>query len=126
MRTKVAIVKAGEWGILSQAEGDYDYLVERLTDTVDQATTGSGPDASKAAESRVVGSTKEALSWLGRRGVIVFVSRGMCREAQQVASEYPGIRVVLFTGLVPEGEVIFISKGWGLDHEQVERVLFYG
>lgn len=125
MLQKVALVKAGEWGSKRQDKGDYDELVERLTNIVEEARQEAGPDRCKikAAKSYVAGSTQEALSWLGGHGVIVFVSRVMATEAKEVASKHPGIRVILFTGLIPEGEVVFISHGWLLQRKEMERIL---
>ena len=43
---------------------------------------------------------------------IVFISRGMLSEARQIKDDYPKLRVVIFTGLLPEpGEYLnYISK----------------
>ena len=101
---RVAIVNAGEWGDMKQSRGDYDLLVEELE--------GILKEAKPAAQVSVVPSTQDALYWVGTDiGCIVYITRGMTREAKKVTAEHPDIRVVLFTGLLPEGEVVFVKKG---------------
>ena len=122
--TKVAIVKAGEWGDLRQGKGDYDSVIERLEVALREAKRAI--DSQPAAAVQVVQSTQEALSWVMGSGTIVYISRGMIREAEKVAAEHLSVRVVLLTGLLPEGRVVFVNKTWISSAEQVENVVLRG
>lgn len=106
---KVAIVNAGEWGGLRQDHGAYHGLVETLKESLKEAKRSDGQFA---AQVRVVPSTQDALFWVGTSGgCIIYITRGMIREAKKVAAEYSDIRVVLLTGTLPEGEVVLVRKG---------------
>ena len=109
MQTRVAIVKAGHWGNLRQSKGDYDFVVQELEASLKEAASSDGKPC---AEVRVVESTEEALAWLYSRGIIVYISRGMTDEAKKVAAEHRYIRAILFTGVIPDGEVVFLRKSW--------------
>ena len=119
---KVAIVKAGQWGNLLQASGDYDDRVERLEQWLKEARS---TDDQPVAEVLVVKTTDEALAWMGGgSGAIIYVSRGMTEEAKKVAAEHHRIRVTLFTGRVPSGEVVFLMEDWiSFSVEQVRDVV---
>ena len=121
MQTKVAIVKAGEWGNRRQSEGHNDELVERLERWLNEARWGT--DDQPAAEVRVVKTTDEALAWVAGRGAIVYVSRGMAEEAKKIATEHRYIRVTLFTGLIPDEEVVFVQNNWISSAKQVQDVV---
>ena len=122
MTTKVAIIKAGEWGKLSQAGGDYDHFTRQLQDTLDEAEqkrwTGG---KEKAAEVKVVKNVDEARAWLSGKGVAIFLTRGMQYVAEALAKESPKMRVLVFTGLLPEGKVIYISKDWTTSIDRIKE-----
>lgn len=44
--------------------------------------------------------------------IVIFISRGMEEEAERFAEAFPRIKVVVFTGAIPDGKVIWVSKGW--------------
>ncbi|MBI4132395.1 MAG: hypothetical protein HY474_02060 [Candidatus Sungbacteria bacterium] len=120
---KVAIVNTGGYGDHSAEKGSYDSLVETLERTLKQARRS---DQQPAADVSVTRSTEEALQWVGGYGTVVYVTRGMGRDAKKVAEEHPGVRVVIFTGAVPEREVFWFSKWWVSDTEQLEAVVLKG
>ncbi len=120
--TKVAIIDAGEWGSLRHANGDYSDFVKHLERAAGGARRWEGSTTSPAADVKVVASVDEARSWLGGDGVAIFISRGMVRAAKALASAYPRMHVILFTGLVPEGEVVFIDKRW-FEPRFLERII---
>lgn len=57
----------------------------------------------------------EKLKTFPRANVVVFPSRGAIDDAKEVASKYHDVRVVVLTGLPPQGEVLFVDKGWDSD-----------
>jgi len=55
---------------------------------------------------------------------VVFISRGMEKEAERIAKAYPKVRVIVFTGLIPEGKVIWVKKAT-VDIETVRKIVLY-
>ncbi|MDP3762900.1 MAG: hypothetical protein Q8Q97_02405 [bacterium] len=119
MPTRVAIVNEGEWGAVKREEGDYDEFAGTLEKCLTEATWSDG---NKKAEVKVVKNSEEALSWLQNAGAMIFVTRGMLWKAKEIAQKHRHIRVVLFTGLIPEGEVIFAEKAY-LNREQIKAIV---
>lgn len=118
VKTKVAIVKQGEWGSLHQSHGDYDLLTKELERRLHDEPDRTHPDRpdERRFDVKVTKNTQDALSWInGSGGAIIFISRSMIAEAKRVASEHPRLRVIVWTGLLPEGEVIFAYKGEGVE-----------
>lgn len=54
---------------------------------------------------------------------LVFVTRGMLREAEQIKLKHPHLRVVLFTGAFPEDHVIILQKDFAPSF--VERAVLH-
>lgn len=120
---KVAIVSQGEWGTVSRAKGSYDYFERYLHEIADLAVEGPEPDRRKAAESQIFISLENALGWLNGYGVMVFTTRGMEAKAEEIAQKHPDIRVILFSGLIPSGRVVYVDKGWDLPSKVLEKIL---
>jgi hypothetical protein len=101
---------------VSASKGDYDVLItsfsEELEGMTQLATIGEGRE--KVATTITVKSTDEAIALIKGGGdhSLVFLSRSMIHKAREVKKLYPKIRVVVFTGLIPDDEVIILSKGW--------------
>jgi len=77
---RVAIVKKGEWGSLSQKRGDYDAFVRIIKSRLDPVATVG-----------VFENTKEALDSLQGHGVLIFLTRGIIDEADEIARENPQV-----------------------------------
>ena len=111
MSNSIAIIDAGKWGEMFRERGDYDGHASTLKASLEE----------RDVEVQVATSTDEAQSWLASRGggTALFTSRGMVREARQLISTDPKIRVVLFTGLVPvpvpDDGIVWVGKAWPLD-----------
>lgn len=129
MEKRVAIVDKGEWGVVKRARGDYADLNERLKKALEAAETSDlRGHKEKAAEVRIVHDVKEASEWLqeyGGYGVIIFTTRGTLGEAKRFAEQFPKIRVILLTGLLPEGEVVLFNKAWLRDREQIVELVLH-
>ncbi len=82
-----------------------------------------GGRTEKAAEVHVARSINEALGILRGNGILVFVTRGMLGEARRIKHQHPEIRVVVFTGDVPDDEVLIADKTLELTIEQPKRVI---
>jgi hypothetical protein len=118
MKIKVAIVKQGEWGGLHQSAGDYDLLTEELERRLRDEPDRTHPDRpdERHFDVKVTRNTQDALAWISGSGdAIIYISRSMIAEAKRVANEYPRLRVIVWTGLLPESEVIFVYKGEGVN-----------
>ncbi len=123
---KVIIVKEGEWGTLSTKKGDYDSWLSILQEAVEDAVReGPGGKKEKVATVEVVDTLDEALKKLQNERIdaIVFKSRGMLNEARKIKQEHRRTRVIVFTGLIPDDEVILIDKGWLLGREEIQRII---
>ena len=126
MTKRVAIVDEGEWGDVRRARGDYADLNKRLKMALEAAETSSlSGHKEKAAEVKIVQSVKEAGEWLQGYGAIIFTTRGMLGEAKKFAEQFSKIRVILLTGLIPEGEVVLFNKAWLRDRKQIEEIVLY-
>jgi|SRR3989344_23031 len=116
--TKVAIIKSKGWGWTKPEE--YDSLAEELRDALAREKY---TDGGERAEPRIFSMASEALAWLDGYGSMIFLSRGDIDVAKEVASKHPDVRVVLYTGLLPKGEVIYIGKAWGSNRLLVNATL---
>lgn len=123
---RVIIVKEGEWGMLSTEKGDYDAWLGILQRAVEDAVAESLDGKKlKMATVEVVDTLNEALEKLrnGRIDAIVFNSRGMLDQARKIKREHRNTKVIVFTGLIPDDEVILVDKGWLLDKKQIQRII---
>lgn len=117
--SRVVIVAEGGYGGLDDL--DYlkfiDVLIRQLTDTTPEFSHEPVLDVKVAVH------TNEALEQLGGMGTIVFISGSMLGEAKRVKAQHPSVEVVLFTGLMPDNEVILIDKAWFLDGRALRRII---
>lgn len=101
---KVVIVNAGGRLSLSAGKGDYDNIVESLLRQIDGFESSNHCD--------VVNSVEAARGLLNITDVVIFVTAGLLSEARRIKQSHPRIRVIVLTGLIPEDEVILLSKLW--------------
>lgn len=106
--TKVAIIKPKGRGWVKPEE--YDRITEEFHDELARVKYSDGGER---AEPQIFSTASEALPWLNGYGAMIFLSRGDIEVAKETARAFPNIRVVLYTGLLPKGEVIYIGKAWG-------------
>lgn len=113
-RKKVCVVKGYTWGIVSQDSADE--TVETMASSLRRATVkdySSGEEV-LAADVEVVDRV-ELDQRLGRfpvPDVVVFPSRGAVEAAKRIAAQMPRMKVVVLTGAIPDGEVLFVDKLW--------------
>lgn len=79
------------------------------------------------AEVEVMETANDALRLImGEKiDVLVFISRGMMTKARKIKKEYPKLKIVLFTGLIPDEEIILVSKGWLLGVKETQRIILF-
>jgi len=129
---RVIIVKEGHWGDLRQEKGDYDDTVDLLREVLNEAERikdGTYYEKEKAAEVLVVSSLAEGLKKVTHPEsgcTLVFVTRGMLREAERVKGEHPYLRVVLFTGLFPREDHVIILQNDSIPQLIEHAVLHWG
>jgi len=120
-------VAKGSWSAMKP--GDYRDLIEIYQRTIDEAKEPKlppGKGEEKAATVEVVETVAEVERRIRERGdihAVVFVSRGMKREAEKFATTYPSVRTIVFTGLVPEGKVIWIDKNWATNSKVIQDII---
>lgn len=121
---KIVIVKEGSWGSLTRQEYEnWVDLVKRIMEGAEEVNPLTH-QKEKAAEVEVVETLSDALKQLGTTDILVFVTRGMLSEARKVKRGHPRVKVVLFTGLIPDDEVILVSKRWAKP-EVIRTILLY-
>lgn len=108
MYQRVFIVKEGSWGSV-EAES-YQGQIEMYRRTLEEAKDSRGD---KLADVKTIETAKEAEERAKMEAdVVVFISRGMGEKAERLAKAFPRVKVIVFTGAIPEGKVIWVSKGW--------------
>jgi len=113
---RIVIVKEGQWGTVTREE--YEQFIELLKRSLEEIKTKNYTTGQeeKAAEVVVIDTAQEVKNLLKKNkwavDILMFVSRGMESVAEKIAAEYPRIRVVVFTGFIPDGKVIWFTKTW--------------
>jgi hypothetical protein len=102
---RVVIVNTGGRRLLLAEKGGYDSFVAFLKDRIE------GLKEEKIIV-EVVTSVEEAMKFFSRMGVLIFITLGMLNEARRIKESHPWLRVIVFTGLLPEDEVILFHKRW--------------
>jgi hypothetical protein len=124
---KVLIVKEGRWGLVEPKE--YQEQIEFYQKVLDRAEAPSlyGRGKEKAAEVRLVETAEEAekITRIERVKAIVFVSRGMEVQAEKFAEAFPKTKVIVFTGAIPEGKVIWVNKACMSDSKQIQDIVLW-
>lgn len=128
MPKHVAIVAEGSWaGMRNQ---DYDAWTESMVVKLRAVRrrnyrTGTDTEEPRATvEVVTLAELREKLKRIpGRPDVVIFRTRDMAREAHAIKREYPHARVIVFSGLLPEDEVIFVDKGWDLSAEATTSIV---
>jgi len=120
---KVLICKDGGWGMVKPDE--YQDLIDILKRVLEDVTVpGLNGKIEKAAEIKVV--TTEEVEKILKSGThvdtLVFFSRGKERIAENIAAAYPRTKVVVFTGLLPEGKVVWVEKRT-LSIETIQKIV---
>ncbi len=117
MPKRVFIVKEGHWGSVEPKE--YLEQIEIFKEVIESAEDSLGK---KLAQVTIIETAKEAQEKVTGSDAVIFISRGMERVAEKMASENPRVRVVVFTGLIPKGKVIWFDKGW-FDRKAIQNVV---
>ncbi|OGZ33325.1 MAG: hypothetical protein A3I88_00145 [Candidatus Portnoybacteria bacterium RIFCSPLOWO2_12_FULL_39_9] len=120
---KVVIVREGQWGLVKKES--YEEFIEILKEILEKAVSPDGKE--KIAEVEVVETSAEALLKLRMGGIdtLIFISRDKLAEARQIKKVHRRLKVVLFTGLIPEEEIILVDKGWLLDSREIKHIVLY-
>lgn len=125
---RVVIVNAGGFGRLDASNGDYDGfigLLSRFLDTLTQNAPVTGKEE-KAVIVEVVTSVEEAEGRVnqGQVDCLIFITRGLLAEAKRIKMKHPhqGLKVIVFTSLMPENDLILLDKSW-LSSEALKAVI---
>lgn len=132
---RVIIVGEGTWG--QATPGDYKDLVELFRDSLGGAVDSYSIPGSDQAENEkifrveVVATAVEAEQIIKSAALnqpiekVIFVSRGMELIAERLAATYPQIRVIIFSGLVPEGKIVWVNKSVIHDSNTLKDIVRY-
>ena len=111
MIRKVIIVNDGARGWMSSAKGDYDRFVGDLKVRIEALRDRSVPSNPRPyAEVEVTPSTESVRQKLQTTDVLIFVTLGKRDEAEAIQKQFPRLKVIVFTGLLPDREVILLPK----------------
>ena len=55
--------------------------------------------------------------------MVVFISKGMEREAEKIARENPRVRVIVFTVHIPEGKIVWALKSATASRELIQDIV---
>lgn len=119
----VLMVKGFTWGIVKQADADTtaDIFVRELRSAMvhDPKTK----ENHRAAMVDVVhyNELEQRLGTHPNPDIVVFPSRGAVVVARRLAAERPRLKIVVLTGKIPDGEVLFVDKGW--DDSTIRQVI---
>ena len=119
MYQRVFIVKEGQWGSVKPEE--YKSIIELYKRVLERALDARG---NKMATVEIIETAKEAEKRAEMEAdVVVFISCGMGEEAERFAKSFPRIKVIVFTGDIPKGKVIWVSKGWAADSKTIQNIV---
>ncbi len=108
----VVVVTSGQWGSVTPAE--YKDFADIIKDELEAESRRRQAGSERGLTVLLAPTVEEALEKfnVGGSGSLIFLSRSEASRAEEIAAQYPRLQVVLFTGLIPEGKVIYISKAW--------------
>jgi hypothetical protein len=132
---RVIIVAEGQWGQLKPE--DYQPQIEMFRRVLEEAEEPYGSEGRqvgtrKTIQVQVAKTVAEAEMMIKdaaidtRPEVVIFISRGMEAIAERFAAIYPKIKIIVLTGLIPEGKVIWVHKGWLLGSKFLQNIVLRG
>lgn len=115
----IFIVKEGQWGLVNPE--DYQKQIEFYKSILEAAKDSRGE---KKARVKIVATAEEAERRAGMEAdVVVFISREMEVAAEKLAKNLPRIKVVVFTGAIPKGKVIWVDKAGTADRKMIQQIV---
>ena len=96
---------------------NYNSFVESLAELLsilEPVSLSTSEPTRKLAEVKVVTSLEEAEVEVkeGRADLLIFVTIGLCYEAERIKKEHPELKVVVLTASLPKDQVIYVDKEW--------------
>ncbi len=130
-KQKIVIVNEGQWGWGVEDERSYDNLVEIFTLALRKAEKKSPgtKKIEKIADVRLVGGADDALKMLKNGfGIdcLIFNSRSMISMAREIKKDYPRVKILVFTELIPDNEIVILNKAWVTTTESIQTFVFNG
>ncbi len=119
MRQKnVVIVKEGTYGGVKQE--DYDEIAEivrRVLEGLTRKNSSNLLEEEKVfASVEVVNTAEDARNKsLNNLDILIFLTLAKTEVARAIKKERPQTDVIIYTGLIPDDEIIWINKGWPLE-----------
>lgn len=124
---KVLFVSEGQWGTAEPQEYRdlIDIYVCCLSAAKREFSSCSGKKGDKEAVVQVMATSAEAEEKIReeRINVVIFISRSMGDVAKKLAEIFPSTKIIVLTGLIPEGEVIWVNKAWISDPQFLTKIV---
>jgi len=118
--TKVLLVRGEGWGLRADNPDKYDKEIEMFAYLLSRAKRSANSASVESVET--FKEAKERVS-KGDINVLVFISRSMIPEAREIKKANRKLKVIVLTGLIPDDEIIIISKLW-INRNLVESLVF--
>ncbi len=110
MKKRVVLINEGSWGSVSSES--YRRLLESIRGLMKMLKSPDGKNDLAEAEICELKEAEKKIKEGETVDFLIFNSRGMLDVARRIKKEYPQLKVVVLTGLLPEEEVILIDKNW--------------
>jgi len=110
MKRRVVLINEGSWGSVSPES--YRRLLESIRNSMKMLKSPDGKNDLAEAEICELKEAEKKIKEGETVDFLIFNSRGMLDVARRIKKEYPRLKVVVLTGLLPEEEVILIDKNW--------------
>ncbi len=131
---RIIIIQEGQWGSLKHEDyQDFvDYLVNILSNIKREFDGCFSKKGEKEAVVEVVATSAEAEAQIrqqaanARIDIVIFVSRDMSTTAERFAKMFPKTKIMVFTGLIPDGQVVWVDKKWLMSPEILKNIVLSG
>lgn len=122
--TRVFFIREGTWGDVSQKERSRCLnaqirLLKQLA-VVDSETE----TARRVTAIHVIDTVEDARGMMMeyRPDILLFNSCGMEEAARQMQDDYPEVRVVIQSELIPKGEIVRLNRTWLAEGDMLRAV----
>ena len=121
MFKRVFIVREGSWGQVTDEE--YGEQVEMYKDILAGVKDNYGNEEAVVEVIETIAEAERRVSLEADK--VVFISRGAEQAAERIAKANPHVRVVIFSGLIPDGKVVWAHKISTANPKMITNIVLY-
>lgn len=126
---RIVIVRQSAWGGVKKET--YDSQINLIKEALEEATEkyyhqGKERERKRAKSVEVVDTIEEVWKKAKRdeMNILIFLSAGRASEARAIKEKYRHLKVLILTGLIPDGEIIWVSKRWASEMKILKTIVF--